>query len=260
MGSGGGRGFKQILSHFQKLQARWPPLGLFLEPTKIILVLALRNVARADDFYRGMGIKVIKGSCYIRVLFGYKGGRGHMAGGEGTWVEKFGENLSGVTFKHPQSSYAGLQKSLQQEWVFVQRVTLDIRDAFGPVEQALRDAFIPALLQGLGEGTPGRGVTRLPVKQAGLALPYPKKWPLITVRRPVSSQDTSSQRSGASRSSRRRITLPTSERGYQRWKNGASCRMRSLWQRPYRVPLSKAHVFCGGRQRRGHGWRCSRYW
>ena len=38
------------------------------------------------------------------------------------------------------------------------------------MEQALRDALIPALLQGLGEETLRRGVTHLPMKQAGLAL------------------------------------------------------------------------------------------
>ena len=35
--------------------------------------------------------------------------------------------------------------------------------------------FIPALLQSLREGTPGRGFNRLTVKQAGLALPDPTK-------------------------------------------------------------------------------------
>ena len=34
---------------------------------------------------------------------------------------------------------------------------------------------MPALFQGLGEGTPGRRVTRLPVKQAGLDRPDPTK-------------------------------------------------------------------------------------
>ena len=53
----------------------------------------------------------------------------------------------------------------------MQRVTPDIGDAFDPVEQAIGDAFIPAHFQGLREGTPGRGVTRLPMKQAGLVLP-----------------------------------------------------------------------------------------
>ena len=55
------------------------------------------------------------------------------------------------------------------------RVTPNIGDYFLPVEQALRELFIPALFQGLGEGTPGRGVTRLDVKQAGLEFPDPKK-------------------------------------------------------------------------------------
>ena len=34
---------------------------------------------------------------------------------------------------------------------------------------------MPALFEGLREGVPERGVTRLPVKQAGLALPDPSQ-------------------------------------------------------------------------------------
>ena len=59
------------------------------------------------------------------------------------------KTLSGVSCKHPQSAYARLQNSHQQEWSFVQRVTPDIGEAFGPVEQALRDAFTPAIFHSL---------------------------------------------------------------------------------------------------------------
>ena len=52
----------------------------------------------------------------------------------------------------------------------MQRFTPKIGNSFGPVEQALRDAFILDLFQGLVEVTPERKVTSLPVKQAGLAL------------------------------------------------------------------------------------------
>ena len=83
--------------------------------------------------------------------------------------------LSGVSRKHPQSAYAGLYKSLQQEWEFVQQVIPDIGDAFGPVETALRDRFITALSKGLEEGNPGWGVTCLPVKQEGMSLSDPIK-------------------------------------------------------------------------------------
>ena len=92
------------------------------------------------------------------------------------WMES-AKNLLGIAHNHPQSAYAGLYKSLQQEWAFVQRVTPGIGNAFGPAEQALQESFIPDLFQGLGNVTAGRGVTRLPVKQAGLDLPdvsYPK--------------------------------------------------------------------------------------
>ena len=43
------------------------------------------------------------------------------------------------------------------------------------MEQALRKAFILDLFRSLRKGTPGRGVTRLPVKQVGLELAYSTK-------------------------------------------------------------------------------------
>ena len=81
--------------------------------------------------------------------------------------------LAGVAQKDPHSAYSGLKKSLQQEWAFVQRVTPGVRDSFDPLEDALKETFVPALFKGLQEGVPERGVTRLPVKQAGLDLPNP---------------------------------------------------------------------------------------
>ena len=67
--------------------------------------------------------------------------------------------LAGVALKHMQSAYDGLQKSLQQVCSFMQRFTPGIGDAFGLVKEALWETFLPALFQGLEEGTLGRGVT-----------------------------------------------------------------------------------------------------
>ena len=64
------------------------------------------------------------------------------------------ETLAGVSCKHSQSTYAVLQKSLQQEWAFVQGITPGIVNAFVPVEKALQDTFVPDLFDGLGEGAP----------------------------------------------------------------------------------------------------------
>ena len=63
--------------------------------------------------------------------------------------------LTRFSQKHLQSAYAGLQNSLQQEWAFVQQVTPGVGDAFGPVETVLKETFVLALFEGLGEGVPG---------------------------------------------------------------------------------------------------------
>ena len=55
----------------------------------------------------------------------------------------------------------------------MQRVTPGVGDAFGPVEEALKEIFVPVLYQGLREGVPERGITRLPFKKAGQALSDP---------------------------------------------------------------------------------------
>ena len=83
------------------------------------------------------------------------------------------ETLARVSSKHPHSAYAELQKSLQQEWAFVQRINPGIGEAFDPVDKALQETFLPELFEELREETPKLGVTRLIVKQAGLDLPDP---------------------------------------------------------------------------------------
>ena len=97
-----------------------------------------------------MGIQVVTGSRYLGGFVGEQET-------EGQWVQTkvsgWAESvctLAGVAHKHLQSAYAGVQKSLQQEWTFVQRVTPGIGDAFGPVEEEIVKAFLSALFVGVG--------------------------------------------------------------------------------------------------------------
>jgi hypothetical protein len=81
--------------------------------------------------------------------------------------------LSKVVGRYPQAAYAGLQKSLQQEWQFLQRVTSGLSDEFEVVAEVLAENFLPTLF-GNGKGCDTkRQLACLPVKHAGLALPNP---------------------------------------------------------------------------------------
>ena len=68
--AGAGGTFQQILEHFQKLQARALAQGCYPEPTKSILVVAPGNIAREEEHFRGIGIRVVTGHRY---LVGYIG-------------------------------------------------------------------------------------------------------------------------------------------------------------------------------------------
>ena len=110
----------------------------------------------------------------------YLGGFMGMDVEQACWLEKNVEGwkyvldiMARLACKHPQTAYAGLHKSLHQEWDFVQRTTPDIGTAFQPVEDALQAAFLLDLSKGATSQIPGRVVTCLPVNQAGIALPDP---------------------------------------------------------------------------------------
>ena len=83
--------------------------------------------------------------------------------------------LDGVARWHRQTSYTGLKKSLQQEWSFVQCFTPYIGMAFQAVEDELHDTFLPDIFQGGTSQIPGRAITGMLSKQAGIALPDPNQ-------------------------------------------------------------------------------------
>ena len=56
--------------------------------------------------------------------------------------------MNRVEGKHPQKTCEGMQNYPQQEWGFMQHGTLGIGQALQPVEDELRDAFLPSLLKG----------------------------------------------------------------------------------------------------------------
>ena len=53
--------------------------------------------------------------------------------------------LASAAKNYPQTAYAGLQKSHQHEWVFLQRVMPDIGEHFQSVEDTISNDFLPAM-------------------------------------------------------------------------------------------------------------------
>ena len=72
----------------------------------------------------------------------------------------------------PQSAYAGMQRSLQQEWTFVQWVVPEIGALFDGVEDSAHGEFFSPLL-GSAISNDLRDLTTTPIKLSGFSLLNP---------------------------------------------------------------------------------------
>eukprot|EP00978_Attheya_sp_CCMP212_P020015 scaffold56827_cov52-Attheya_sp.AAC.2 len=147
--------FTAIRNMFERLQELGPARGYFPEPSKSILVITTGN----------------------RYLGGFVG---EAAPQEEEWVRGKTDawatavtTLAKVCKRYQQLAYAGLQKSFQQEWQFLQRVTDGISTELESVESSLKNDFLSALLGQSKIGQPLRDLLALPVKHAGIAIPNP---------------------------------------------------------------------------------------
>jgi len=171
--AGAGGHFNRITRYFEKLQEFGPPRGYFPEPSKSILIVKEHNKERAEVCFADFGFKVVTGSRYLGGFIGDKAEQREWVEEKATtWAAGVIE-LSKVVGRYPQAAYAGLQKSLQQEWQFLQRVTSGLSDEFEVVEEALAENFLPTLFGTGIQCDTKRQLACLPVKHAGLALPNP---------------------------------------------------------------------------------------
>jgi hypothetical protein len=161
-----------IASCMAELKRLGPERGYLPEPAKSILICAPADRPAAESRLEAFGFNYTEGYRYVGGFLG-------TAEALGQWLDpkiqkwvKGVQSLAQVARRYPQTAYAGLAMSLQQEWQYLQRVVPGCGAAFQPIEDALRDDFIPALLQGDKSETQ-RELTSLAVRHAGLGLPDP---------------------------------------------------------------------------------------
>ena len=79
-------------------------------------------------------------------------------------------SLGKIVSQFPQTAYAVLVRSLQNKWNYLQRVTSGSGDLYKPIEKAIREKLLPALLDQPSIGDNLCSHIALSVKQAGLVI------------------------------------------------------------------------------------------
>ena len=163
-----------VMAYFHRLCELGPSYGYFPEESKSILVVKARDTAAAEEFKAETKAKV-KVTNGHRYLGGFVGDRDmeeawirEQVAAWGLAVKAVGE--AGKYF--PQSAYAGMQRSLQQEWTFVQRVVPDIGALFDSLEDSVHGGFFSPLL-GSAISKDLRDLTTTTIKLGRFSLPNP---------------------------------------------------------------------------------------
>ena len=90
-----------------------------------------------------------------------------------SWVQEI-VALSGIATSQPQAAYSAYVHGLRNKWSFLARVTPDLPKYMQPLEDAIRDKLIPALLGGRSINDQERELYSLPCRHGGLGLIKPK--------------------------------------------------------------------------------------
>lgn len=152
-----------------------PARGYFPEPAKSLYLGRPQDRTRAQEILGEFNFQHRDGARYIG---GFVGSKESLDAWLTPKIEEWADHVrlfAKVAHRYPQTAYTGLIKSLQVEWTYLQRVVPSVSDQFGPVEDALREAFLPALF---GEDSPDttdalRDLICFPVRFAGLGVPDP---------------------------------------------------------------------------------------
>ena len=85
------------------------------------------------------------------------------------------KRLAGAAAKYPQTAYNGLVRSLQCEWQYICRIVEGAARYLEPLEKAIREVFLPALLDVDPNAITDdlRNLIAHSVKNGGMAIPNP---------------------------------------------------------------------------------------
>ena len=159
-----GAGIISLKSYWDTLNDIGPPYGFHPKASKCVLIIkdaAMRE--QAEAVFAGTGVRITtEGDRHIGAVLGSEAFKTRFVTAKvGKWVQDVAE-LAKIAEEEPQCALSAFNCGLSQRWSFLQRTVSGIGELFNPLEDAIRQQLIPALI--------GRHVSDL--ERRLLALPY----------------------------------------------------------------------------------------
>jgi hypothetical protein len=170
--AGAGGSFTDLQKFSLSLQEIGPAYSYFREPLKSILIVRANNCTRAKSTFEDLSFKVQSGSCQDGGYIGSKANHELWVQEKVTfWTSAVVTDLAFAALSQPQTALAGLQKSLQHKWQFIQRARDDIGNCFFDVKAAIAHIFLLVLYRETMKDCTYIGAISQPFPSSSMALP-----------------------------------------------------------------------------------------
>ena len=171
--SGAGK-LHELSVWWTRLKEIGPAYGYYPKPSKTIVVLKDPDkLEEAQHIFGPLGLTVsVDGERHLGASIGTSNFRDHFVSEKvNLWVQDI-EQLAGIAIEEPQAAYTAFVKSISHRWVFLQRTIPGVAHLFQPLENAIREKFLPSLI-GRHLSDVERRIVALPVRLGGLAIRNP---------------------------------------------------------------------------------------
>ena len=172
--SGAAGRLRYLRQWWDRLNSMGPKYGYYPNSKKTILLLKNPDdLAEARAMFRGTGVKFkTDGHRYLGAALGtFEFKRKYVENKVSKWIDDIKE-LSLLAVEQSQIAYSAYTKGICHRWTFLQRTVDDISTLFVPLEQCLRETFLPAII-GRHVSDAERKLLSLPVRFGGLGIANP---------------------------------------------------------------------------------------
>ena len=125
-----------------------PKYGYFPKASKSILIIKGPSLLQeAQRLFADTGVEIsLNGQRHLGAVIGTDSFKHQYVTSKiKKWINDL-KDLAKNTLEEPQAALAAYTKGICHRWTFIQRTVSNIADLFNPLEQCIKDEFIPSLI------------------------------------------------------------------------------------------------------------------
>ena len=171
----GGR-LSNLKEWWKHLQEIGPHFGYHPNPKKSWLVVKPHHMESAETIFEDTGLNITKnGQKYLGGFIGCRSSIEEFSRNKvSDWVSEL-MNLSVIAESQPQAAYTLFTHCLSNSWNYIMRILPDIDVLLQPLEDSIRQHFLPALIGRSSFSDAERELLALPTRHGGLGIVNPTK-------------------------------------------------------------------------------------